>query len=190
LASSLINIYKKVIFLIIILSVFISSENSFSADNSGTNQSNSQTGIVNQPQRPASVFNRYKPPIIIELEDNVENEQNQQTFSPEIYDMLKLKREEYRETPIRRGEIIFFVSFPWIYMYQILLLEMILNAGRFGGNGLNTYHYLYLLGSSALIAGFIAYDDNIYVYGGSSGRLKRRERYDIRLRLEILRYRF
>ena len=75
-------------------------------------------------------------------------------------------------------------------MYQLLILTLLLESKAFGSYTTNKYHFSYLIAASALAAGFIAHDDNQFVYGGLRGRQSRRQDMDIRFTIEILRYRF
>lgn len=135
-------------------------------------------------------FSIGREPLILELEDPLRIEQNQQIFSNDVFDALKLPRQDYRESPLRRGEIIFLIAYPYVYMYHLAIFELIFKSRFSYSRGMNKYQYIYIFLISAVISGFIAADDSRFVYGSPLDRLKRQRDIEQRFDFEFQLYRF
>lgn len=174
------NICKISTFVIILL-LIINNQFSYSAENRGRTASGNRSQASSQ-----------REPLIIELEDPLEIEQSQLIFPDSAYQALKIKKEEYRESPLRRGEIVFFIAFPFLYAYNLMIVQAMFKstAAYSSGRSLNSYHYLFMLISTAVVSGFIAYDDNRFVFGTPLDRERLKKRPEVRIDLELFHYRF
>jgi hypothetical protein len=139
---------------------------------------------------PSATAERRREPVIIELEDPSEIEQSNLFFPRAVYKELEINREEYRESPFRRAEIIFFISLPYSYMYNLFITQFIMDSKRGGHQGLNKWHYVYILVSSMVLSAFISYDDNNFVYSTPLERENTKRENEIRIDFEFFRYRF
>ncbi len=170
------NIYKTR-FLIVILLIFLFNINGFAAENG-------------QKQEDFNPKNNSKIPLVIELKDPLEIEQSQLFFPKDVFKEFNIQQEEYRESPFRRAEIIFFIAYPYVYMYNLVILETIMKTNIGAKMGLGTYHYVFILILSGIVSGLIAYDDNVFVYSSKAEKLERQKKLSDRFDFRLMLYKF
>lgn len=85
----------------------------------------------------------------------------------------------YTVSPLRRGSIMFAISFPFAYVYSVLALAAIDTTGSsifnithpyaYNYSGLQRTSILFSFVSAFLWASVITYDDSVRVYGAKAG---------------------
>ncbi len=85
---------------------------------------------------------------------------------PKILLPPKKIEEEYQESSLRRFEIIFFLSLPFVFGYQILLSQVLASNATINGQSsgsLSNQQWLYMGMASLLMATGVAYSDYLEV---------------------------
>ncbi|GMT50345.1 MAG: hypothetical protein IEMM0008_1884 [bacterium] len=84
---------------------------------------------------------------------------------PKILLPSKKIEEEYQESSFRRFEIIFFLSLPFVFGYQLLLNQVLASNATINGQSgsLSNQQWLYMGMASLLMATGVAYSDYIEV---------------------------
>jgi hypothetical protein len=167
-----VNIYK----IILILTLFTVSFPCFSAEQGTRNRQNN--------------ISIGKLPLILELEDPLDIERSQLIFPPDVFTSLNLPRQEYRESPFRRGQIIYFISLPYVYMYHFMILELVAKSRFSSSRTITKYQYVYMLLISAVISVFVAYDDNVAVFDSPLEQMRRKRSLEKRFDFEVHLFRF
>lgn len=106
--------------------------------------------------------------IITILYPNIGYEETEDIEDSVHYKMLKkLKMETEEETLLRRGEIVFFISFGYVWMYQFLLYDQIL-APSFNDKAkigqLSDRNLYFAVITSIVVALFIARNDSQFIH--------------------------
>ena len=108
--------------------------------------------------------NKIDNPIIIDF-DKEENMDKGKKFPKTLLPPDKIE-EEYHESAFRRGEIIFFLSLPFIIGYELILNQIISSNAAINGQSKGSFskHSLIYMGITSLaLSSGVAYSDYLFV---------------------------
>lgn len=97
--------------------------------------------------------------IIIDFDDEKKNENR---AFPRILIPSDGYEEDYYETPLRRFDIVFFLSIPFVFGYQFLLSQILSSSITLSGHqksALSDHQWMYIGLSSILLAFGVSYHD-------------------------------